>query len=102
MFVILSCYFLFRELLFCKGFSWRVLLTFQEYRVGPSGVHLGSCVCVCVCAAAFQSEAQRVEERKAHMMFDQWWAESHWNVMEGLVLCDGGEGKKRVNESFQK
>lgn len=50
MFVILSCYFLSR-LLFStssvKAFSWREFLTFQEYRVGPSGGHFrGSCLCV--------------------------------------------------------
>ena len=34
---------------FCKVFSWRALLTFQEYRVGPSGGHFRELfVCGCL------------------------------------------------------
>lgn len=29
------------------------------------------------------------------MVFDQWGAESHWDAMERLVLCDRGEGAER-------
>lgn len=32
-----------------------------------------------------------MEERKDETVFDQWGAESHWDVMERLVLCDRGE-----------
>lgn len=31
-------------------------------------------------------------------MFDQWGAESHWDVMERLVLCDRGVGTDRKRE----
>ena len=31
-------------------------------------------------------------------MFDQWGAESHWDVMERLALCDRGEGTERKRE----
>lgn len=37
------------------------------------------------------------------MVFDQWGAESHWDAMERLVLCDRGEGaeRKRLKVSFE-
>ena len=31
-------------------------------------------------------------------MIDQWGAESHWDVMERLALCNSGEGTERKTE----
>lgn len=36
------------------------------------------------------------------MVFDQWGAESHWDVMERLVLCDRREGAKRKERGRQR
>lgn len=45
-----------------------------------------------------------MEMHKAYTVFDQWGAESHWDVMERLVFWDRGEGRKgdRLNESSEK
>lgn len=76
---------------FCKASSWRALLTFQEYRVGPSGGHFGE-LSSTVCQREGEME---MEKRKEETVFDQRGAESHWDVMEGLVLCDRGERKTK-------
>lgn len=37
-------------------------------------------------------------EMEEWTMFHQWVAESHWDAMERLVLCDRGEGTRRKRE----
>lgn len=123
-FVILSCYFL-AVLLFttfsCKACSWRELLTFQECRAGPSGGRFWELfVCDCLQLSVREKKEGKggfrgggemeMEERKDSAVFDQRGAESHWDVMERLVLCDTWEGTgrtwgrqySRLNERFEK